>query len=66
MQRVLDGVALAEELGVPRDLDVGAGGGDLADEAASRAAVPTGTVDLPTTSARRVMWLASSRNAPST
>ena len=65
LQGVLDGEALAEELRVPRQLGV-AGGASFARRAASRAAVPTGTVDLPTTSAAGVRCGASASTAAST
>ena len=67
LEGVLDREALAEELRVPGQLGPGA------DRSAPRpsappaaAAVPTGTVDLPTTSAGRVRWGASASMAPST
>ena len=52
VQGVLDREALAQELGVPGQLDVG-DAHSLASSFCIRAAVPAGTVDLPTTSARR-------------
>ena len=45
------GEALAQELRVPDQVDVDAGAVCAASRSRSRAAVPTGTVDLPTTSA---------------
>ena len=65
-QGVLDGEALAQELRVPGQHGVGAGRRELGQPRASRAAVPTGTVDLPTTSVGRVRCGASGSIAPST
>ena len=54
MQGVLDGEALAQELRVPGELEVGADRRDARlTIRVSRAAVPTGTVDLPTSRALR-------------
>ncbi len=55
VEGVVDGEALAEELGVPGEL--GAVAGQVPQpRAASRWAVPTGTVDLPTTRQSLVMY----------
>ena len=53
VQGVLDGEALAQELGVPRHLDVDAVGRECPCSSGQSAAVPTGTVDLPTITAGR-------------
>ncbi len=53
MQSVVDGVALAEELRVPSDLDFDVLGRESSGTSAQLRAVPTGTVDLPTMTADR-------------
>jgi len=65
VQRVLHGEAFAQELRVPRQLDVLARV-RLRISFSMCAAVPAGTVDLPTTSTLRVRCGASDVNADST